>query len=335
MRLNEKIMVSGEKISHKGTETQRKNSLCSHFLREPSKRLCGSERLSAVLFCSILLTFFLLGPARAEQPCKIISVKDTNLFLTKDSLLISLANVETPSLHDPDSLRRKMAQRYFIKIEKLLLSNSFMMETASRDHDTAQVHLFKRLSVGGQSINKFFLREGWGVFNPNPASEYSKDYEREAQASAWNGRGTDSDSATAKAGAKGALWFSAGLGASTDNALLLFGTTDWAVHLRFKRLLLTAGRIRHSHEKQFYQLVYYGAGLATVEQRSETAVVMGLTQTDPAWEWAMDSSFFIKVNRIYHLKQGLGLGAEMIMHLGEKQIYATAALQVIFGGWRH
>jgi hypothetical protein len=283
-------------------------------------------------YLSRLLPLLLIANLQAEQRCVIISVKDTNLFLTKDSLLISLANVETISIHAADSLQRKMAHLYFKKVKQKLLNKSYMMETASRDDSSTQVHLFKKLSVGRKSINEFFLSEGWGALNPIPANEYLKSYEFEAQESARNGRGMHGGNALAEHGAHGALWLSAGLGASTNNPRWMFWTTDLAVNLRLNRLVFSAGLERHIYEKFVYQQVLYGAGLATVQRNSETAVILGLTSTDDVWEGAIQNGFFIKLNRIYHLKPGLGLGAEMIMHLGESGDYATMALQIFLGG---
>lgn len=286
------------------------------------------------LTLSAILLFFI--PAQAEQWCKIISIKDSNLFLTRDSLLISLANIETLSINAPDSLQRKIAQQYFIKIEQKLLNKSFIMETACRDDSSVRVHLYKKLSIGRQSINMLFLREGWATLNPNPASEYLKDYEREAQESARNGRGVYGAPATVKPGVKGALWLSAGLGASTNNPRWMFRTTDLAVSCRLNRLVFSAGQEYHSSDaKQIYHQVLYGVGVATVQRSSETALLFGLTMTDDVWEWAIDRGFFIKLNRFYHLRQGLGLGVAMIVHRGESAEYATLSVQMILGGWKN
>ncbi|NLP10845.1 hypothetical protein GX408_10665 [bacterium] len=291
--------------------------------------------LNAVcLTLSAILLF--LTSAQAEQSCKIISVKDTNLFLTRDSVLISLANVQTLSIHSPDSLQRKIAQRYFKTIEQKLLNKSFIMEMACRDDSSVRVHLFKKLSIGRQSINMLFLREGWAALNPNPANEYLKGYELEAQESARNGRGVYGDPATAKPGAKGALWLSAGLGASTNNPRWVFRTTDLTVSCRLNRLVFSAGQEYHcSDAEPIYQQVLYGLGMATVQRSSETALLFGLTVTDDVWEWAIDRGFFIKLNRFYHLKQGLGLGVAMIVHRGESAEYATLSVQIILGGWKN
>jgi hypothetical protein len=114
--------------------------------------------VSSLPFLAGLLLTALISRAQSQQPCRIISVKDTNLFLTRDSLLISLANVETISINAADALQRKIAQRYFRNIEQKLLNKSFIMEIAGRDDSSAQVHLFRALPAGRHSYENVFWR---------------------------------------------------------------------------------------------------------------------------------------------------------------------------------
>src|SRR4030067_2581322 len=96
-------------------------------------------RLFAVIISLSLL------PCLKGQELRIEKILDSNLFETADSTLISLVNVKTISINDPDSLKREFAKKTIKYGEKHLLGRSFLAEPVSQINTVTLVHLFKKL----------------------------------------------------------------------------------------------------------------------------------------------------------------------------------------------
>lgn len=67
-----------------------------------------TSELGAIYILSFLC--FLPILLMADEPVKIARVLDANLFELKDGRKIKLANLETPSIHDPDPYRASLAK---------------------------------------------------------------------------------------------------------------------------------------------------------------------------------------------------------------------------------
>src|SRR4030067_3046905 len=125
-------------------------------------------RLFAVIISLSLL------PCLKGQELRIEKILDSNLFETADSTLISLANVKTISINDPDSLKREFAEKTIKYGKEHLLGRSFIAERVSKTDSVLFVHLFKELPFTRLSINKEYLLKGYGYFSPDQDSRYFK-----------------------------------------------------------------------------------------------------------------------------------------------------------------
>jgi hypothetical protein len=124
-------------------------------------------------FGLFLVMFFCLT-LQAKEPVKIIQILDTNLFKTADGKIISLANLQTISIENPDSLKRNFALKVYRYAEKSLINKVLFVEVATKNDSVVVVHLWDELM---ESVNRKFLHEGYGYFTPEPKSKYLKKYE--------------------------------------------------------------------------------------------------------------------------------------------------------------
>ena len=98
----------------------------------------------SLFVCSILL---------AKEQVKIIQILDTNLFKTEDGKIISLANVGTISIEDPDSFKQKFAFKVFDYAKKTLLDKEFLAEFVNDGDSIRKAHLWKKYLLLYDSVN--------------------------------------------------------------------------------------------------------------------------------------------------------------------------------------
>ena len=135
-----------------------------------------------------LSAFLLTLTILSAQEIDIVEIIDANLFRTEDSTLISMVDLEVPSIKDEDSSRITIAEKA-IKLAKInLLSKNLRFEETYKKscsgNDARQGHLFRIYPLSEQSINQLYLEKGYAVYVPCDTSYL--DIYREAGISSMN-----------------------------------------------------------------------------------------------------------------------------------------------------
>jgi len=200
------------------------------------------------LHFGFIFSLFLCSIVQAKEPVKIIQILDTNLFKTANGKIISLANVRTISIQDPDSFKQKFAIKVYRFAEKTLVDKVLFMEVATENDSVLIVHLWDELL---ESVNRKFLQMGYGYFDPKPDSKYFRKYEIAADNAKRNELGIhNAELFFPKIHLKpNALWISTGLGiglyykqrAKRDSDCFLF---DASIQYRRRWIIISFGKAK-------------------------------------------------------------------------------------------
>jgi len=110
-----------------------------------------------------------LATLLSAQELKIIEVLDANLFRIADSTLISLANLDAPSINDSDSTRVELAQN-IVKYAKLMFKGySIRFERSPDKCSSGEIikgHIFRIYPLSENNINAAYLQNGYAVYLP-------------------------------------------------------------------------------------------------------------------------------------------------------------------------
>jgi len=140
----------------------------------------------------LILAIALNSSSSYAQDTKVIEILDTNLFLTKDSVKIKMANLDVPSQNDPDSSRQILAQRIMKYNHINLLNESVRIEKTTLKQDeqsqVKSIHLFKKFPLEDLNINKEFIEKGYGVYIPGDTL-FMEEYLRAAEYAVKNKEG--------------------------------------------------------------------------------------------------------------------------------------------------
>jgi hypothetical protein len=279
------------------------------------------------------LLFLSHAPIFCAQYVRIAKIIDSNLFQTTDSILISLANVNTISITDPDSLKREFAKKTIKYGKDHLLGRSFIAERAGMADSVIFVHLFEELLFARLSINKAYLRKGFGYFLPEPGSRYFKEYQRAVEEAERKGLGVYDQNNFIAHGPfiANAFWLSAGLGAALDEKGLFIG--DLSAHSRKKNLLLNGGfQVLDSfYEGELMKSFYLLAGFSRYSQLLDFIISAGpnLGYSGPTFYPGVRA----EVETHMHLPMILGLGIKMSMTITNKFHYIAITLNPSLGAW--
>ena len=112
----------------------------------------------------LCVTFFFFKSALCSEPIKIKHIRDAKLFETGDGRLISLSNVETFSIFDTDSLKKRMAKNVLRYAQQSLLNRSLILEFQYQADSIINVHLFEKVGLSRRSINQHYLKRGFGYY---------------------------------------------------------------------------------------------------------------------------------------------------------------------------
>lgn len=123
----------------------------------------------SVLSILFLILFLLANPAQT-QTFEIIEILDSNLFKTEDSMLISMVNLETPSLSDDDSSRQALAE-LAVKYARInLLNHKCRFEAAAKsscsETDIQKGHLYRSYPLSEDLINLRYIENGYALYVP-------------------------------------------------------------------------------------------------------------------------------------------------------------------------
>jgi len=118
--------------------------------------------------------------ALAAQEIRIAEIVDANLFLTNDSVFVSMADMEVPSIHDTDSARVELAENIVSFAKKEFKGYSIRFEKSAEKCNEGKIakgHFFKIYPLSEVNINTKYLEYGYGAYLPCDTlhlTEYSK-----------------------------------------------------------------------------------------------------------------------------------------------------------------
>jgi hypothetical protein len=117
-----------------------------------------------------IIIFLLIITALGAQEIKIVEIIDANLFRTSDSILISMIDLEVPSLMDQDSSRSLLAEKAIQLARLQLLKQNLRFEETYKSSCNEDVvkkgHLFRKYPLGDANINILYLEKGYAVYSP-------------------------------------------------------------------------------------------------------------------------------------------------------------------------
>ena len=303
--------------------------------------------------CVLFLLLFCTS-VRANERIVISEVRDTNLFLTEQGQRISLANVQTISIADPDSFRQQFAFEALKKVEKRLLNHSYVMEIKQHQDSLSLVHLWQPLPLGRQSINKEFLSKGWGSFVPLPPNNWTREYEKAAitaQAKKYGLHNPDRFKPVILPTA--AIWIHGGLGigVATDHRRSGHSNTDCflldtSLNIRRNWFVWTGGHafsapygLGSVHQMRTWYML---AGKSFYGKHTEAVLSIGPNMNK--WQYNTESErgtvtsnwlpgAHVKLQILAHLPVLMGFGLSFDMNLNKDISYYIVSLNLILGGW--
>lgn len=160
-----------------------------HRVADNNDRYGMSRKLIRITMLSLVC---LICSGFGAEKAKIVKVLDSNLFRLKDGRLIRLANVDAPSVHDPNSHLASLAWEIRDYSKSILLSQPAEMEYAGthwNTFDTIAVHLFQKYPFKKLWFNKMYLENGFGKFIPEADTTYRSEYLQAEAKAKQKGRG--------------------------------------------------------------------------------------------------------------------------------------------------
>jgi len=306
------------------------------------------------IFCILIFCLSINGYGflPESQKVRIIYINDTNQFQIQDSTAISLANIRTYSIYDPDSLKRKFASKAYRNTTRHLLDHQFQMETTGLSDSVAQVHLFRNILFIKQSLNERFLQLGFGFFNPEPESKYTKQYRRASNEAKRKNLGVyDKKQFTTIPPFKyNALWCNLGIGTGMtwekrfgkiDNGGAFF--CNLSLHTRLNGTVLSFGYegiyLNECNTQSGYFLT---AGLSHYGRWQDLICSTGISINRAAYQddmsdysWISDPflGLPLKFQMLFHFPAGLGAGFSLDMNINKHASYLIVTFNVSLGVW--
>lgn len=286
----------------------------------------------------------------STEKLKITNVIDTNLFESDIGKPISLADVFTISIKQTDPLKNKFAQQVMKYARQNLIDVNFLYEPALQTDSVLYVYLWRKLPFGRASINRDYLREGFGYFSGNKNCPYYKEFEAAAMEAAFfqHGLYNQSQIMPKKPYLSNAIWISAGLGVGrwyimhkkTIADLLMF---DLAGHFRTNWLTFTGGnQLVYPWSCSYQRTFYLLAGRAFYRKFFDKIISVGINinqyQYDTESErGTIKSDFFVgthfELELLNHAPHVFGLGIKLTANWNQKYSYIILSLNPSFGSW--
>ncbi len=114
-----------------------------------------------------------------EETVKIAKIIDADLFQIQDGRLICLADVQTPSLNDEDTLGAHIAQQAVSYAKSMILGKDVLIRYDTLEVKVGRpipVYLFKKYPLENLDIIKVYLQNGYGKYRPSPEHTFNKIY---------------------------------------------------------------------------------------------------------------------------------------------------------------
>ncbi len=116
----------------------------------------------------------IIARSQETKEVNIIKILDSNLFLTKDSILIKLSYIDAPKMHSKDSIVAKKIINY---ASRCFLNKSLHLSVVKTIDDTFYVELFKKYPLNKKLLNTDYLENGYGSYTESDKSRFSSEYE--------------------------------------------------------------------------------------------------------------------------------------------------------------
>ncbi|MBC8183807.1 hypothetical protein H8E88_22165 [candidate division KSB1 bacterium] len=294
-----------------------------------------------------IFSFFLCFILQAKEPVRIIQILDTNLFKTADGKIISLANVKTISIQDPDSLRQKFTFKVYGFAEKSLINKVLFMEVATENDSVLIVHLWDEML---ESVNKKILQNGYGYFDPEPDGKYQRKYEIASQ----NAKDIELRIYNAelfrpqKPLKPNAIWLTKGIGiGKTKSARTnrITGSFSLETSFYFRRKWFVALIGSQTAGWEFHNWItssYICVGKAFYDRYGDIILTIGVSRNQ--WEYDTESERGIiksdyyygaqlKIQSSIHLPQLFGAGLSISCNYTKETSYFIMSANLSFGFW--
>jgi hypothetical protein len=194
----------------------------------------------------LIFACLLISPVFAET-AKIVEIIDTNLFRTETNELVSLANLKTISIHDPDSSNIQLAKMTMKYLSQHLLYKIVKIECVEKDTISLVDIQIVRNVLQDVSLSFEMLRFGYGRLVEEPQRKRVKSYKnaesyaRIHHLGAYKIRGHE----PRLPAAKNAVWLQGSLGSGFFIVFSRFAepiySGDLSLHARWNKSLFTVG----------------------------------------------------------------------------------------------
>jgi len=297
-----------------------------------------------------ILFLFFAACLSAKEPVKIVEILDTNLFVTHSGDTLSMAFIETVSMHTADSSEQKLANQIMKYLERLCKSDKIFVNTDSTR--SYQGELSIKLPFGYESLNQKMLQKGYAtVTDKSTAPAFYIQAENAALRSPTGIHKVIVE--REKIYYQHAWWMNAGLGLGVEKikgrnggaSLLALGA---GLNIRYKHWLITGDYIRSGrccHD----QFSWFGSiGYSFHAEHSEAAISIGPSWykykynteymgDDPNFPRIIKSDLYsgvaVKMQTLFYVKQAFGLGLNLTLIFLEDHRYYFLTLNLILGGW--
>ncbi len=125
-----------------------------------------------ILFCLLFifgLHTLLIASSPQLQKVKIVKIIDTNRFQLEDGRLISLANLQIPSVTDTNKFSKALTSDILQYERKYFLNRVFWIlpsPEAPSDSTVLPVHLIQKFLFNQINYNQLFLEQGFAIYKP-------------------------------------------------------------------------------------------------------------------------------------------------------------------------
>jgi hypothetical protein len=296
-------------------------------------------------FIMFLFPFALL----AKESVRISEILDTNLFLTDTGRFISLANVETISIRDEDSLRAEFAHTVFAGAVKMLNGKQCEIEQITLRDSVEIVLMWAPVIVGKKLVNGFYLEKGWGFFKETPANRSLEEFRWRAQ----RAKAAQIGMYTEKAKEQplllpDAFWLSGGIGTSkaakTGRRYYMdYLNINASIAFRHQLWMGDVGVNEHGTDCHSIRTFYLTFGASSHNRVGELTAAIGPSLS--RWTYNTESEQFgtvhsddligamIKVQAFVHAPHLIGFGFELSANFNTDQTTYLMSINLHWGEW--
>jgi hypothetical protein len=313
------------------------------------KQLKKHRICHAILWFVSAVMFF--SSAYAKETVVIVAVPEGDKVVTADGDTLVLANVQTVSINDPDSLRAEFARTVIADAAKILNGKQVEIEPITM-LDSAQVVLvWLPSTLGKKSVNAHYLEKGWGFLKEMPAHRSLEEFRWYAQRAEAAKVGVYAEKAeTQKPLLPNALWLSGGIGFSRSGrpgGLWEDYYTEFALNgsIAFRHKLFIGdigANLIYSSDYGGTRTYYLTFGMSAHNRTGEFTAAIGpslsrwIYNTESERGTIHSDAFWggmIKMQTFVHAPHSIGMGIELSANFNSDQTTYMMSFNLYSGVW--